>query len=202
MGGTKSKLLFYYGPMDAGKSTLALQMDFSLNEGGRRGTRLVRHDRSGEPAITTRLGLSASALEISEGLRIRDVLPTTPEELDYVVIDEAQFLSRPQVDQLGVLVDKFEVDVYCFGLLTDFRGRMFPGSQRLIEIADEAARVQGQKLCWCWRPGLMNARVIEGEIQRSGAQVLLGDTELHGPTRYEVLCRRHYLDGILGPPTT
>jgi thymidine kinase len=131
--------------------------------------------------------------------------------VDYLIVDEAQFLTAVQVDQLADLVDEWHVDVYAFGLTTDFRARLFPGTQRLLEVADDVQRVQVEVLCWCGLPGLLNARVVGGAMVRSGETVVVADT---GPAeaggtgdgsspgvRYQVLCRRHYVRGELDPTT-
>src|SRR4029453_8772298 len=125
-------------------------------------------------------------------------------------VDEAQFLAPAQVDQVAELVDEWHVDVYAFGLTTDFRTRLFPGTQRLLEVADDIQRVQVEVLCWCGLPGLLNARVVDGTMVRSGETVVVADTgpadlpgddgHLSPAVRYQVLCRRHYGRGELGPP--
>jgi thymidine kinase len=129
--------------------------------------------------------------------------------VDYLIVDEAQFLAPRQVDQLAALVDESHVDVYAFGLTTDFRARLFPGTQRLLEVADTVERVQVQVLCWCGLPGRLNARVVDGVMVREGATVVVADTAPPPPpgagpeaapdVRYQVLCRRHYVRGELGP---
>jgi thymidine kinase len=90
--------------------------------------------------------------------------------------------------------------VYAFGIATDFRGRMFPGSMRLFELADEAIPLQVEVLCWCGRPARFNARVVDGVVATQGAQVVVADTA-GGPAdvRYQVLCRAHHRTGNLGP---
>jgi thymidine kinase len=129
--------------------------------------------------------------------------------VDYLIVDEAQFLTAGQVDQLAELVDESHVDVYAFGLTTDFRACLFPGTQRLLEVADDVQRIQVEVLCWCGLPGLLNARVVDGVMVRSGETVVVADTApaalpgsdpLHAPAvRYQVLCRRHHVRGELGP---
>jgi thymidine kinase len=135
--------------------------------------------------------------------------------VDYLIVDEAQFLAAEQVDQLAELVDGSHVDVYAFGLTTDFRARLFPGTQRLLELADDIQRIQVEVLCWCGLPGLLNARVVDGAMVREGATVVVADTSPPPPpdgpgpdgaaaadVRYQVLCRRHHLRGQLGPTVT
>lgn len=197
-------LKYYFGPMDCGKSTLALQINHNLSRRNRRGALLTRLDRSGAPTVSSRLGLSSAALEIDDDTDIRRLVERhggLSGKLDYLVCDEVQFYSVKQIEQLADLVDDTGVDVYAFGLATDFRSHLFPGSQRLFELADELVRLQVDVLCWCGRPGLLNARVVAGGMAREGAQIVVGDT-MDGDTRYEVLCRRHFRSGTvakLGP---
>jgi thymidine kinase len=99
------------------------------------------------------------------------------------------------------LVNSEGVDVYAFGLATDFRSELFPAARRLFELADEVARIQVEVLCWCGRPGRFNARVHDGEVVRAGDTVLVADTVAADTVevRYQVLCRTHYRTGDLGP---
>ena len=131
--------------------------------------------------------------------------------VDYLLVDEAQFLTPRQVDELAELVDESHVDVYAFGLTTDFRARLFPGTQRLFEIADDVQRIQVEVLCWCGLPAGLHARVVDGVMVCSGATVVVADTGPAEPpgrpalpdrspaVRYQVLCRRHYVPGELAP---
>jgi len=209
-------LRFYYGPMDCGKSTLALQVDHNQSRQGRQGLLLVRQDRSGRPQISSRIGITRQALEVDAELDVRDLVRThwaAGVRVDYLIVDEAQFLSEAQVDQLAELADDAQLDVYCFGIATDFRSNLFPGSRRLFELADELQRVQVEVLCWCGLPARFNARVRDGVVTKAGATVLVADTGSTSPTtdsngdidhhsatvRYQVLCRRHYRVGDLGP---
>lgn len=202
-------LRFYYGPMDCGKSTLALQVDHNQSRQGRRGLLLVHHDRSGKAQITSRIGITRTAMEIRAGVDLRDLVRARWAEgqrVDYLIVDEAQFLAAEQVDQLAELADDVQVDVYCFGIATDFRSELFPGSRRLFELADELEPVQVDVLCWCGLPARFNARVVDGEVIRAGDTVLVADTEREASlfdavntVRYQVLCRRHFRLGDLGP---
>jgi thymidine kinase len=208
-------LKFYFGPMDCGKSTLALQIDHNNSRQGRRGLLLVRHDRSGKPQISSRIGIAHEAVEVSDGdlrLLVREQW-AQGQRVDYLIVDEAQFLSPVQVEQLAELADDVQVDIYCFGLATDFRGEMFPGSRRLFELADDLHAIQVEVLCWCGLPGRFNARVRAGRVIRAGDTVMVADTEQMRPdtergtvpehtettVRYQVLCRRHFRLGDLGP---
>lgn len=194
---------FFYGPMDCGKSTLALQLDHNHSRQGRRGLLLTRLDRSRTGQISSRMGLSRAAVEADDDLDIAELVRACWAEgrrVDYVIVDEAQFFTPAQIEQLTQLADDVQVDVYAFGIATDFRGRMFPGSTRLFELADEAIPLQVEVLCWCGRPARFNARVVDGVVAREGAQVVVADTAAGtGEVRYQVLCRAHHRSGDLGP---
>jgi thymidine kinase len=195
-------LKFFWGPMDCGKSTMALQMNHNHARQGRRGLVLTRIDRSLGPQVTTRLGLAHEAIEVTDDLDLRELVRGRWSEgvrVDYLICDEACFYTVDHVEQMAELVDGYDVDVFAFGLATDFRSRLFPAAQRLFELADEVARIQVEVLCWCGREGQLNARVVNGEVVRHGAQVLIGDTVDHAEVRYQVLCRRHHRSGDLGP---
>jgi thymidine kinase len=204
-------LRFFHGPMDCGKSTLALQVDHNQSRQGRRGLLLTQGDRSGRPRITSRVGLCREAIDVEGTTDLRRLVRghwAEGHRVDYLIVDEAQFLTGAQVDQLAELVDEWHVDVYAFGLTTDFRTRLFAGTQRLLEVADDVQRIQVEVLCWCGLPGLLNARVVDGAMVREGETVVVADT---APTpapgepspeedvHYQVLCRRHHVLGQLGP---
>ena len=201
--GAVTLLSFFHGPMDCGKSTLALQIDHNQSRQGRCGLLLVRHDRSGPARITSRLGMSRDAVEVTDGMDLHTLVQdrlAAGARVDYLVVDEAQFLGPDQVEQLADLVDDYGVDVYAFGISTDFRGRLFPGSQRLLELADSVEQLQVEVLCWCGRPGRLNARVVGGRVVRAGDTVLVADTGLsEAAVHYQVLCRAHHRSGDLGP---
>jgi thymidine kinase len=195
-------LKFFHGPMDCGKSTLALQMDYNHARQGRSGLVLTTIDRAGPGRLSTRIGLHRDAVEVGADLDIRALVRdrwARGVHVDYLICDEAGFYTVEQIEQLADLVDYSDVDVYAFGLATDFRSQLFPAARRLIELADEVVRVQVEVLCWCGRPGLLNARVIDGVVARAGEQVVIGDTTDATDVRYQVLCRRHHRNGDLGP---
>ena len=189
--------------MDCGKSTLALQIDHNHSRQGRRGLVLTRLDRSMTPQVTTRIGLAVKAIEVEPHLDLAEVVLSQPQRVDYLICDEVCFYTVEQIEQLADLVDENNVDVYAFGLASDFRSRLFPAAQRLIELADEVFRLQVEVLCWCGRSGRLNARVAAGVVLREGEQIMVGDTaaaDQQGDQdlRYQVLCRQHYRSGRLG----
>ena len=118
-----------------------------------------------------------------------------------LVCDEVQFYTVEQCDQLARVVDELSVDVYAFGLITDFRGLLFDGTRRMLEVADERVEMQVEARCWCGSRATHNARVVNGVLVYEGETVVVGDTgdapePMFGDVvRYELLCRKHYLSG-------
>jgi len=193
-----AELVFFSGTMDCGKSTLALQMDHNHAARGRAGLIFTKHDRAGESVLSSRLGLTTSAHEVVDDLDFWDVIvsrATSGRRVDYLICDEAQFYTPVQVEQLARIVDEMRVDVYAFGITADFRTSLFPGSQRMIELADRVQTLQVEALCWCGHRATQNARVVDNVMVVEGEQVALGDITAGevGLVKYEVLCRRHYM---------
>jgi thymidine kinase len=175
-----AELLFFSGTMDCGKSTLALQMDHNHKARGRRGVLFSSHDRAGESTISSRLGLQVPAVEVSPDTDFWAELAgrqTRGARIDYVICDEAQFYSEDQIDQLARVVDEMAIDVFSFGITSDFRTRLFPGSQRLIELADRVQVLQVEALCWCGKRATHNARTVDGVMVVEGDQMMVGDVE-------------------------
>ena len=173
-----AELVFFSGTMDCGKSTLALQTDHNHASRGRAGLVFTQMDRAGTSVLSSRLGLRATAIEVEPHLDLRRVVVdhlSSGGRLDYLICDEAQFYTPEQIEQLADVVDEFGIDVYAFGITTDFRTRLFPGSARLIELADRVEVLQVAALCWCGRRGTHQARTVDGAIVRDGDQVVVGD---------------------------
>ena len=191
-----AELVFFSGTMDCGKSTLALQLDHNHSARGRGGIIFTRNDRAGTDVLSSRLGLRHAAVEVTDDTDFWDDVVqrrTRGERVDYLVCDEAQFYSPRQVEELAQLVDEMGVDVYAFGITADFRTRLFPGSARLIELADRVEVLQVQSLCWCGARATHNARTVDGVMVVEGEQVVVGDTGPSASIGYEVLCRRHHM---------
>lgn len=196
-----AELVFFTGTMDSGKSTLALQTDYNHSVRGRRGLVFTQHDRAGEARISSRLGLTKSSREVTPELDFIAVFAAEQRagrRVDYLVCDESQFYTPAQIEQLAILVDEFDVDVFAFGITADFRTRLFPGSARLLELADRTEILQVTALCWCGAPATHNARTVGGVMVVEGDQVVIGDTGTEEgvplpEVAYEVLCRRHHM---------
>ena len=190
-----AKLYFYYASMNAGKSTTLLQADFNYRERGM-ATMLwtAALDNRADMPIASRIGLAAEARRYTPGTDLwRDVLAQHEERpLACVLIDEAQFLTATQVWQCARVADEGGIPVLCYGLRTDFRGDLFPGSAVLLGIAD--ALIELKAVCHCGRKATMNLRIDEsGEAETSGAQ-----TEIGGNDRYVALCRKHFREALAG----
>lgn len=197
-------LRFSYGTMSSGKSTLALQIHHNLAKQHRDGMLLSRHDREGA-VVSSRLGVSAQAVEVGPDddlFAMATAHRRATGALDYLVCDEVQFFTPVQVDQLARIADDLDVDVYAFGLLTDFRGLLFDGTRRLFEVADERVQLHVEARCWCGSRATHNARLVDGSMVTEGETIVVGDTDarddapLFGQVvAYEVLCRRHFVAG-------
>ena len=193
-----AELVFFSGTMDCGKSTLALQMNHNHAARGHSGLIFTKHDRAGEAVLSSRLGLATSAIEVADDLDFWDIIvsrATRGRRVDYLICDEAQFYTAAQVEQLARIVDEMRIDVFAFGITADFRTALFPGSQRMIELADRVQTLQVEALCWCGHRATHNARVVDGAMVVEGEQVALGDITAGDVAlvQYEVLCRRHYM---------
>ncbi len=209
-----AELLFFSGTMDCGKSTLALQMDHNHRARGRQGVLFSSHDRAGESMISSRLGLQVPAMEVLPDTDFWVELSarqTRGARIDYLICDEAQFYTIEQIDQLARVADEMGIDVFSFGITTDFRTRLFPGSQRLIELADRVQVLQVEALCWCGKRATHNARTVDGVMVIEGDQMVVGNVDRPDQARggaggsaadsadstpavgYETLCRRHYM---------
>ncbi|MCW2830301.1 MAG: thymidine kinase [Aeromicrobium sp.] len=196
-------LNFYSGTMDCGKSTLALQMDHNHRARGRVGRVFTSHDRAGAATLSSRLGLSVEAIEVDDTFHFWhytvDEL-THGGRIDYFVCDEAQFYTVDQIDQLAKITDELAIDVFAFGILTDFRTQLVPGSARLVELADRVHTLQVEALCWCGERATHNARTEDGIMVTEGDVIVVGDVDNDLPADgiaepavgYEVLCRRHH----------
>ena len=189
--------------MDSGKSTLALQTNHNHDARGRSGRIFTTRDRAGAATLSSRLGLTHEALEVEADFDFWNYVVhslTHGARIDYLICDEAQFYTPLQIEQLARIVDELQIDVFAFGILTDFRSQLFPGSARLVELADRMHVLQDEALCWCGKRATHNARTTDGVMVTEGEQIVVGDTEAgdepqreDGPVvGYEVLCRQHH----------
>jgi len=188
-----AKLYFYYASMNAGKSTNLLQANFNYGERGM-ATMLwtAALDNRTEQPIASRIGLGADASRFGPGTNLYESVMAKHAEtpLACVLIDEAQFLTATQVWQCARLADEAKIPVLCYGLRTDFRGDLFPGSAVLLGIADTLVELKA--VCHCGRKATMNLRMDEhGEPIARGAQTQIGGNE-----QYVALCRKHFAEAL------
>jgi len=194
-----AELIYYCGTMDAGKSTLALQTAHNHESRGRSGVIFTSNDRAGVGVLSSRLGLQKPAVEVTTELNlhsyVRDLV-SNGNRIEYVICDEAQFYTSEHIEQLAMIVDGLGIEVYAYGILADFRTKLFPGSARLVELADRLSTLQVEALCWCGARATHNARTFGGIMVTEGEQVFVGDTDSDTVVGYEVLCRRHHMRQI------
>jgi thymidine kinase len=190
-----AKLYFYYSTMNAGKSTALLQASHNYEERGMRTLLFTAHlDNRDSGKIHSRIGIAREARHFEPELDLRREILSELNigPLACVLVDEAQFLTPAQVKQLGAVVDELNVPVLCYGLRTDFRGELFPGSAQLLAWADNL--VELKTICHCGRKAIMVVRVkADGSAEREGQQIEIG-----GNDRYVSLCRRHFSQALAG----
>jgi len=192
-----AKLYFSYSAMNAGKSTVLLQASHNYRERGMNTMLLTSavDDRAGIGVIASRIGLEEKAETFVSGddLFERISNETAEQQLGCVLVDEAQFLSEEQVWQLARVADRLGVPVMCYGLRTDFQGRLFPGSAALLALADNLREIR--TICWCGRKATMVVRLDgQGRVIQEGDQVSIG-----GDEAYISLCRHHWEEKDIGP---
>ena len=189
-----AKLYFHYSTMNAGKSTLLLQASYNYRERGMATYLLTARldDRAGEGRIASRIGIADEAAMFDAASDLFEMIRTRLSQgpIACIFLDEAQFLTRPQVWQLARVVDDLNLPVMCYGLRVDFRGELFPGSSALLALADEMREVR--TICHCGKKATMVVRrAPDGSALRDGAQVQIGGNET-----YVSLCRRHWREEI------
>jgi len=179
--------------MNAGKSTVLLQASHNYVEQGMHTMLMTAgiDDRAGQGKIASRIGLDREADIFNADSNVFDMIKDKNEAkaIDCVMIDEAQFLSQDQVWQLSSVADKLGIPVICYGLRTDFRGELFPGSAALLGIADTLREIR--TICWCGRKANMVLRMDgEGTAVKEGTQVVIGGDDV-----YASVCRKHWKSG-------
>ena len=190
-----AKLYFRYGAMGSSKTANALMVRYNYLERGMKVLLLKPRidNRDGENIIVSRIGLKAPCEYVEDFVEMSEAKWHSPDdcsEYSAIIVDEAQFMTKQQVDYMAHIVDDLNLPVICYGLRTDFRSEMFPGAARLFELADIIEQIP--TVCWCGKKAHFNARVINGEMVRTGEQVFIGGNE-----SYMALCRKHYMRGQL-----
>ena len=187
-----AQLYFKYGAMGSSKTANALMARFNYEERGQEALMVKPRldQRDGDHMVRSRIGLTHECVYFHE---MRAMDEAEMKKYACVIVDEAQFLSREEVHYLVHLVDDWDIPVMCYGLRSDFKGELFPGSCELLVMADELEEVK--TICWCGKKANFNARFDgHGNVLKEGAQVVLGAND-----KYIGLCRRHWMLGDLGP---
>lgn len=185
------KMYFYYGAMGSSKTANALMTRFNWEDKGKKVALLKPSidNRDGVDVVKSRAGLTAKAILIYPDSTIQEVLPDPVETYDNLIVDEAQFLSKAQVDELRDIADNGTF-VMCYGLKADFMGNLFEGSKRILELADSLREIV--TMCPCGKKAIMNARYSGNRILYEGEQVVVGGNE-----SYIALCHNCYKKGII-----
>ena len=187
-----AKLYFKYGAMGSSKTAQALITKYNYEENDLK-VWLIKPSadtRDGAEILRSRIGLEAQVEVIPPDVDIyARFLGGKARRSDVIIVDECQFMTEKQIDQLRAIVDEHNIPVMCFGLRTDFQTRLFPGSRRLMEIADTIQEIK--TICDCGAKATVNARVNDGYIVTDGAQVVLG-----GNDSYIAMCHKCYIRGI------
>lgn len=189
-----AKLYFNYSAMNAGKSTLLLQASYNYRERGMHTLLFIAalDDRAGRGKIGSRIGLEADATPFSAYDNLYDRIKEEQKLRDIacVFVDEAQFMTEEQVWQLARTADRLNIPVMAYGLRTDFQGKLFPGSQALLAIADSLREIR--TICWCGKKATMVVRLdADGRPVKDGEQISIGGNET-----YVSLCRRHWEEAM------
>ncbi len=203
-----AELRFFFGTMGSGKSTQALQIRHNLTKSGLACMLLTQLDRR-NGVVSSRLGVSEEATVIDGTVDLHRLVAQEHADrqgVHAVICDEAQFYQPGQIDQLARVVDELDIEVYAFGLLTSFQGLLFPGSRRLMEVADRRSELQVEARCWCGARATHNARLVNGRQVYEGDLKVVGDTaegadgtsegdRAPATVTYDLRCRRHWLAG-------
>lgn len=186
-----AKLFFRYGAMGSSKTANALMVCYNYSERGQKVllAKSAIDTRNGINIVHSRIGLQRECIALETLCKM-----SNDEISNYnaVVVDEAQFATPEQIDFLASIVDNLNIPVICYGLRADFQNKLFPGSERLLTIADEITEIK--TVCWCGSAAKCNARYNKNGIVRKGEQVMLGAND-----NYVSLCRKHFIEGNFGP---
>lgn len=187
-----AKLYFKYGVMGSSKTAQALITKFNYEERGMSVWLIKPHidNRDGEGILRSRIGLEAKAYELASDEDVYKSYLEFDQRVDVIIVDECQFLTEAHVDQLAMIVIELDIPVLCFGLRSDFRTRLFPGSKRLLEIADSITEIK--TICSCGKKATVNVRMDKyGKIITEGEQIVIG-----GNDTYTAMCYQCFIEGI------
>jgi len=178
--------------MNAGKTTQLIQVRHNYQERGQNVLVLKSSidNRDGAGVVKSRIGIECPAILLNSDTNILEVVKQNlkKDKIDCLLIDEAQFLSKAQVLQLCSVVDELNIPCMAYGLRSDFKGNLFPGSDALISLSDSIEELK--TICWCGKKAIMNTRLMDGKAVFEGEQIQIGGNE-----SYISLCRKHWREG-------
>ena len=192
------RLTFLTGTMSSGKTTHLLQSHFNIEDAFPGQVLLInKNDRSGDSVCSNRMGGMSLSCGVTDDTNIVDLVSKQEQETDskieYIFVDEVQFFSIAQIEQLTHLADVQDIDIYAYGLLTSYKGELFMASKRLIELCDKIVQISNGMRCWCGARSTHNALYLGGRSANTGSETVVDNTD---NVDYRVMCRRHFLEHI------
>lgn len=189
---------FITGTMSSGKTTHLLQTHFNIESAFPGQVMLLnKNDRSGESVCSNRTGGASLSTGLTDDSSLVDIITNeeqrTRTTISHVFIDEAQFLTEDQVESLAYLVDVHDINVYAYGLMTSYKGKLFDATIRILELCDRVIQVSNGMRCWCGKRATHNALFVAGAKASSGATTIVDNSDM---IDYQVMCRRHFLEHI------
>lgn len=192
------RLTFLTGTMSSGKTTHLLQSHFNIEDAFPGQVLLInKNDRSGDSVCSNRMGGMSLSCGVTDETNIVDLVSKQEQETDnkiaYIFVDEVQFFSIAQIEQLVHLADVQDIDIYAYGLLTSYKGELFKASKRLIELCDKIVQISNGMRCWCGARATHNALYLGGRSAHTGSETVVDNAD---NVDYRVMCRRHFLEHI------
>lgn len=191
-------LNFLTGTMSSGKTTHLLQSHYNVEDAFPGEVMLInKNDRAGESVCSNRLGGASLSIGITDSVNIIDLVTdqekSTGLRVKYIFVDEAQFFSKAQINQLAYLADIHDICIYAYGLLTSYKGNLFTASQRLLELCDRIIQIDNGMRCWCGHKATHNALYLSGARRSEGNETVIDNSS---EVDYRVMCRHHFLEHI------
>jgi len=192
------RLTFLTGTMSSGKTTHLLQSHFNIEDAFPGQVLLInKNDRSGDSVCSNRMGGMSLSCGVTDETNIVDLVSKQEQETDnkiaYIFVDEVQFFSIAQIEQLVHLADVQDIDIYAYGLLTSYKGELFTASKRLIELCDKIVQISNGMRCWCGARATHNALYLGGRSANTGSETVVDNAD---NVDYRVMCRGHFLEHI------
>jgi|14BtaG_2_1085337.scaffolds.fasta_scaffold00989_5 thymidine kinase len=193
-----ARLTFLTGTMSSGKTTHLLQSHFNVEDAFPGQVMLInKHDRSGDSVCSTRMGGMSLSIGVNDDVNLIDLISeqekTTDAKVKFIFVDEVQFFTVKQIEQLAHLVDVSDIEVNAYGLLTSYKGELFSAAKRLIELADRIIQISNGMRCWCGARATHNALYLNGKSVSSGSETIVDNAD---DIDYRVMCRRHFMEHI------